>query len=402
MSFERESPRVMGEISASFSLVLAEAKVPPRAAEIVSRLKLDKTQAWHLAEVAGATVPLLMAEHVPGELGMRAFLKAARSRGTSEKAAARADNAVKKFWTLLESTAEDRMTFESMLADLARTRYNSRSYESARREAYRANVAIFGFSAATQFQVDFLAPSEAEGTLDFCVLRAYVGLTRFHSDARWHFGRTRTHKGGVYDSEAWPRPLEPKAIQKFNAPLIPQFCGPNMPSFFQAQDPLGGLNQYITQGPLGLRGAFDVVMGEYARGVGHVRALPDDDEGECFVPIYTPARMFIHDMLIHRDLLEGPWRGIYPESILFGELHSGQFHPHGDRHKHRLPIEPRPGFNGPAVALPVVPDLPRHGELLAYACKKMKWKLDAFDAFRVRMPYPPTPSTAAQRFRLPQ
>lgn len=399
-AFELDAPRVMGELCAAVSQLLAECGCTPRGTDVAERLAIDKMLAWHLAQIARSDNPLLVAHHVPGTEGMKLCLQAAAKAGASRIAIDRLQEVFLRYQRLKSDHAGDQQRLDSMLASTVGRLGDARSLESARAAAFRANSIIFGLASAIHFKTDFIAPHVDGESLDFCSLIGTVQLARFRADATWEVSRSS------YIDERRPAdlhmagPLDPDAYAEFNMPLLRAFSStPPVPFAVYSE---GGLrhSRYLNSGELGLCGRLTFIFGEYARGVGHRYAQTPGEHGDVFTRLYTPSELMLHDLLIHNDLLRTAWAGMVPQWILIGELGCGLLFPAGADRKVRIPV-PRLEHAGPAAATPTVPRYPRYLELLHHAAERMGWSLTDFTLFRAKLKFPPIPATNVLRLLLP-
>jgi hypothetical protein len=401
MSFERHARAIMGEVAEAAAAVLRDTKTPIRIADIVARLGLDKTLAWHVKVLAEGETPLSNVEHVPGPEATRILLNAARSRKAKPATLKRFERAIEAFNRMLLAEASgDRRTLATMLAALGASPADSRSLANVRRAAFRANSAIFGFRCRIQFQID-LARLDDTGMLDLGVIRGWTGFTRLRSDAAWLVARSRQHVDGTRVEKGLAEPFDPAAAEELNVPLVPDFSTSPLPAFRDSPDSRGEVNRYIADGPIGRDGEVDLVFGEVLRGIAPPTAPVPDQFGEVFARLHTPAELFVHDWLLEKRLVEGPWRGRVPRWILFNELGASLQHPNGEKDKPRLPVPGGVEMIGPAdVATPPHRTI-RYHQVVSYACRKLSRRPKDFVVFRAMLKYPPIPCTSALRIDLP-
>lgn len=399
-TFELDASEVMGELCAAVGQLLEECRCQPRGTDVADRLAIDKMLAWHVAQIARSDNPLLIAHHVPGAEGMRLFLTSAAKAGASRLGIDRLQNVFSRYQRLKSDHAGDQQRLDSMLASTVGRLGDAKSLETARAAAFRANSIIFGLAAAIHFKTDFIAPHAQGEALDFCSLIGTVQLARFRDNAIWEVSRSS------YIDERRPAdlhmagPLDPEAFAEFNMPLLRDFSS-NPPEPFVVHHE-GGLrhSRYLKAGRIGLSGRLTFVFGEYARGVGHRYAQTPGERGDVFTRLYTPAELMLHDLLIHRSLLQTAWAGISPIWLLFSELGCGLLFPAGADRKTLIPV-PRLEHAGPASATPTVPRFPRYLDLLHEAARRMEWSLADFVLFRAKLRHPPVPATNVLRLPLP-
>jgi hypothetical protein len=401
LTFEFDSSQVMSELCSAVASLLIEVKAGDRAADLVDKLKLDKSLAWHVAELANAANPLTVSSHVPGSEGIEILVKACAKKGASRAAVERLHLAFSRFKKLTADHAGDRQILDAMLASTAGVAADSKANDVARRNAYRANLAIFGVAAATYFHADLIAPHASGGdSLDICTFQGHTGLVRYNLSAGWNVSRASfSHDGSPADLTR-AGPLDPESDRQFRAPLIGQFCTQPFPPF--TENPEGGqrFSLYLDSGSIGLRGAIDVVTGEFARNIGYAYSTTPNDVAQLFARLYTPTEAFTHDILIHRDIMDNAWRKHQPRWLMYSALGNGLLFPVGTQRKPKIPTPPI-SYAGRATTAPPVPKVPRYVEMLNFACEKMSWKLNEFVIFRARLTYPPIPATSVLEIPLP-
>jgi hypothetical protein len=400
-AFELDGPQVMAELSLAFAQLFVECNAGKRAADLVERLGLDKTLAWHIAEVAWPQNTLLISEHIPGQEGLDLVLSAAGKRGATVVTIDRVNLAIERLRELTSDHAGDRATLGAMLASLEGVA-DARSLDTVRRAAYRANVSIFGIRCQAYYHLDVISPNAADpNRLDFAEVRAFIKVARFNKSAAWMLGRARVHQEDKAYVESGTGPLDPDTFARVGAPLIAQFCTQPLPEFRAGAVSQQMVNHYVSAGPLGLSGAVDMVSGEMVRGAGTVFGAHANDTGDVFARLYTPAEWFVQDWLIHNDLLNGPWRGVSPDWRLINELGTSYLYPTGATEKAILPTPP---IASPcnAARLGARADIPQAASIIAYACQKLGHTPDHFTAFRGVLSHPPLPATSVFRVVLPQ
>jgi hypothetical protein len=109
--------------------------------------------------------------------------------------------------------------------------------------------------------------------------------------------------------------------------------------------------------------------------------------------VRTPSELFVSDLIVHRELFPGAKR----ELCVFGELMTQLSRDERDR----VPVPEKVQELGNAADGIGTADVPRYDELLQLAAARAGLNLDEFDAFRVRMRYPPLPVSVLIRHEMP-
>jgi hypothetical protein len=406
--FEKEARTVMGRICQAVQRVVAESRAGERATDLIQSLRLDKTLAWHVMELAHAPVPILVAEHVPGEEGVRIVIDAVRRCGASPESCDELRDAAAAFRKLLHDHAGDRRTLEAMLATLAGpSSTGARAQSAARKQAFRANSAVFGVQARTQFEINLTLPSKSGKPehLDFVSMRGWLGLSRLQPDAALVVSRARLHdpeRAAGDRSEPLAQPLDTATAAQTGAPIVSEFSSRPLPLFRKSAADKHGLSTHcVSEGAIGRAGALDLTLGEVLRDVPGMYQRTPGERGEIFARCYTPGEHLLVDWLIHRDLWEGAWSAIHPELVVISEMCSTLPHPESEESKTRLETGAVLQRLTPRELEGTLRESPRHASMLRYAAEQAGASLDAFRAIRLRLSYPPVPSTVAVRFALP-
>lgn len=392
--------RTQAAVDITSKLLLA-CRVQPRGVEIAQSLKIDKSLAWHLAKVASARHPATVIEHLPGLEGIELIVKAASKLNAPDATINEFRDVFSSLLEMQDLIAGDRHVLIGMLKDSPGAEPAvAKSLHLARKSACRANATLFGLSAAAEFRVDCLWLDAATSKLALATIRGWTQLARLRDDAIIKLGAF--HLANSPSTLDQPRPLDPIAAAKFQAPVVGEFCSPSLSPFMVDQDSRGLNALFIAQGDLGLSSAVDIVLGEAIGPSISPFAQQPGELAEVFVRCHIPTRRLVHDWLIHRDLLAGAWKGQTPHHDVWSELSGGGLFPLNRSHKSRL--SPRTAIARSAVPEHAVriPELPRHLDMIKWLCNSQSLTIGDFDLYRVEIEHPITPSTSVMSIPLPQ
>jgi hypothetical protein len=109
--------------------------------------------------------------------------------------------------------------------------------------------------------------------------------------------------------------------------------------------------------------------------------------------VRTPSEVFVFDHFVHRDLFPDVQR----ELCVFGELNS----PITQSDDDRLPVSEKIEHLGHGVSAARTPDIPGYAQLLRSVFANAGWNPEEFDLFRIRMAFPPMPTSVVIRHDFP-
>src|SRR4051794_40138804 len=157
---------------------------------------------------------------------------------------------------------------------------------------------------------------------------------------------------------------------------------------------MGGMvEDELLPGEVGASGAADVMTAEILREVAPVWSDQPGETARFGTGVRTPSELLVSDQLVHKDLYPGVTR----ELCVFGELMTQLSRDERDR----IPVPEKVQHLGRVSDGIDTADVPRYGELLKFVFERTGLNPDDFDAYRVRMRYPPLPVSVIVRHDLP-
>ncbi|MCE2924195.1 MAG: hypothetical protein LW822_01860 [Phycisphaeraceae bacterium] len=403
--FESAAGDVAAELRSAIGKVLDGVPgAPRRPLDLSQILSIDMNLAWKLCNLVAAADPFAGLQKLPGESGMRIFLKAAGRAGVEPAALARVVDALKAYEHLTAEHAGSRVALDSLLGHLARTG-GARAGLTARRNAFRAVSSLVGVQAEAQvvtylfFPTSDAGPEPDPARTAVAIIRGYVGLRRLRTDVSWVTGRgRRTDNDGERPAMHIARPIDPEAAKHHGGvPLLAGFNTAGTRAHARVARTLlpdGTAVDRVQGGPVGRQGAMTFFMGETL-----APALPKgrDDRNahlRLVANSHTPCESLVLDMLFHRQLPPlGPLE--LSLSTELGGLILANADPR-DRVSLTLceSIEPR----GAGLAGLRLEESPAYLEALESVCTRLGIDPAQLQAHRVRVKHPPVPcSTLVQR-----
>ena len=362
-----------------------------RPSELGNLLVLDTMLAWKIWKVINDDDPYDAALYAPGANGMRQFLRAARKRQASEDSLKAAQRAYDAFQVLIRSHAGDRKSFDMMLAGHV-TADRARVDLEHRRGAFQHLSYVWGVQARTQINTLFLRPSATPGYFDAAAIRGFVDLRRIRPNVPWRIARCYTvDDAGALQTAFVREPLDSTGATRTDGtdlPLLRDFCSQPLPECRRVDGPHGQVEYQLVEGAVGNAGLLTCMTGEVIRA-----AEPyyrDAVHQELVLQAYarTPCEMLLYDILVDRRLFPDfqPVLKVY-SALFLGDLDAKP------AECDRIPLQETIAALGPGIDGLQTEEAPRYPEMIAYALQRLAWNAADFDAYRVRLEFPPIPAS---------
>lgn len=393
---------VMAEMHRTFVRLLAAVPgSPTRLIDVAQVLGLRQTLAWRIAQFCGTRDPLQAAEFLPGSEGTEIFLKSALKAGASAELVQAARAASERFRAMVGNEARTEGELKRLLMNLA-PKGNERLSLRLRRQAVEANSGIWGVHAEIQYRLGIVFDGGLGpvGTVDLAPVRGYFGFSRLREGVSWEFGRgvnLQARADGTYEPLV-PRPMAPELVGSGEMPVLGALCRPSVPAMRRTALRDGSILDEILPGPVGLRGAADVLVGEVVPGL----FRPDNaGKSENFMfgtRLRTPTDMALLELHMQRSL----YPGARPDAVLLDLLQTTLAYPNTlDMEPARLPVDVEVQSRGPADVAPPLISAPRHAEVVAYVYQTLGLRARDFDVYTVELSHPPIPSHLTIRLPAP-
>lgn len=373
--------RAVAGLRGAFHALCSERRLDPQRPQVVGRaLGLDKTLAWKLCRLSRADDPVEGLAFLPGRAGLQALQRAALRARVRAPSRRRLERAIDALHAALERHVGDRPRVEQLVASRGLA---PRSLLAARRQAFRANGAIWGVHARLRVGVQVVAPSALRpGFVDVASGGGLHDLQRLRPGARWPLLVYRSWGGS-----AAPEPVEPGDDP--DAPhLLRSLSSPELPPL-RSRPFHGGRLHELADGALGRGSAVTCLFGHVRRGFAPA-AGPAGETAEYSMALNTPVEAALFDLLLHRSLaFELP-----PRFVLGSLMECGQQADPASDARYELPAAERPvelACDGDGLATPLAA---RHVELVERLAGALGHPLSEYRAFRVRLEFPPIPTVA--------
>jgi hypothetical protein len=385
--FEQQATETVQRVRSAFSAVVsALPQHVTRASELQRALGIDKMLAWRIYNVLQLSDPYAAALYVPGNTGVKLFLRAAERSGVPAEITRPAADAVAQFDRLVRTHAGDRGSLEMLLAAHS-DQVRAETDIGYRRMLFRGNSYLWGASARVQLRLSFVNFSAAPGELDIATLRGFIGLQRIRPNMSWVIGHA------VCVDDAGGRPQEP-ILEPLYDPCQPDpvaariFLSEPLPHLRCVLLPDGEYVYELLPGPVGRTGAVKCVSGEVIRRAASYRRSETNEWAMYAALVRTPVEVLVFDYFLHHKI----YGRVNPDLLVHGVFgrveHRGSYV--GD--VGRLPVLERIEYVGRASAVVHTPDVPQYAEMVRFVFDRLGWDAASFDVYRLRMEYPVMPS----------
>ncbi|MGD8451282.1 MAG: hypothetical protein PVJ57_05635 [Phycisphaerae bacterium] len=368
-----------------------------RPNDLANELGLDAKLGWNIGRSIEGPDPFASARFLPGPTGMSAFLNAARRRQTPREAIESARQAFEAFSELVRTHAGTRNRFNALAAALATTDCVRADVEH-RRLTFEGNTYLWGVHARTIFRANIAHPSTDHENWDVITVRGFVDFRRIRPNVAWRIRSSHSvdAEHNVH-SETRAVPLDPR-VTEGHVPLLTDFCTQPTPGFRRIFGPYGEPQFEFVESSVGNSSRFSCVTGELLGQV-EPRYRSELYNDFCFAfSSRTPAEVLVFDVLIHSSLMNdtAPFAAeLY--SDLFGGGPEVRYEPND-----RLPLHESVEHLGRGPEAARTADVPRYPEMLRYAIERAGWNRADFELYRLRLQYPPLPTTIMLRKPLPE
>ncbi|MCW5767692.1 MAG: hypothetical protein KIT19_03340 [Phycisphaeraceae bacterium] len=363
---------------------------PNKTRESARMLGLNRGLAWRLSRVVReGDVPSVVGD-VPGKQSIRKFIAACRERGAAPGALNEAERAIDAFEEAVREAWGDRKTLSTLMASRAETD-PSLEQERSRRKLYEGAFAYWGVQAQVRFVTVFVLPSKEDPSmLDAAHITGYLGFRRL-SERAWPLAYEVVENAEGEARKFHKSPLDPTGGSEAHRQLMKQFCRPETPEIRVVE--CGGEKRFeLAPGPVGNAGLTTCVFGSYLHQIAERYPSAPDTCG-FMVRLQTPVERLIFDMFVHKDIgLASP-----PAAQLLDRMTYQHTHIEADFPRQALPLSERvvPLHGGRHAVTSHIPWYPR---MLDWVSERIGLGLDAFDASRFEMTYPPISTTLSRRF----
>lgn len=370
-----------------------------RPNDLANVLGIDPKLAWRVSRVIQCSDPFGAALHVPGRAGMRILIDAAARHGAPPDVLNAAEQAYDQFSELVHVHGGDRRTFDMLISGYVK-QDRRRGELHHRKLMFQGMSYVWGVQVRVQAVTTIVAPAADPTRLDAAVLKSYVDLRRIRPDVPWRITRTyRADPQGEVETALIREPLDKiiaSGIEMPGLPLLTEFCSRPLPECRRVVGPRGVVDYELVAGAVGNTACLTIATGEVLRAVEPRYRAADHPTFNVDTILRTPAELLILDLLIRRDL----WEPAMPSFSLYSDLFAEGLE-WSRVECDRLPVHERVEYLGSGLDGLEAAEHPAYVPMLRHALERLGWDAAQFDAYRVKMSYPPIPSGSVMRCSLP-
>lgn len=395
-----EAPRVVTAVRDAFASVINGLPTDvARAVDLSKALAINAKLGWQIMKLVYETDPFVAAQYMPGERSIEKFLDAAAARQVSPAVIDAAKDAMREFQRLVRVHAGDREGLDMLATGCAGREVRS-SCLDYRKAAFTGNSFTFGVYARVQLASSFVFPAEDESRFNLLSVRGFVELRRLRPNVSWPIQTAYLMSEDGSNQPTMNRtPLDPTDQDEPAAgvPILRKFSTHPESEVRRVFQPNRVIRDELVAGGVGKRAVVNCLLGEVLWNMpGRYRTDSNHDWGVAS-RIRTPCEVLILDQFVHRDVF-GP---VSPRAEVFSDLtESAGFHL-GQRADDRLDLFERVEFLGQGLSGIRTPELPQYVDLADHVLGRVGLKSDVFDVYRIRIEYPPLPTTVAMMLDLP-
>lgn len=384
VGFEQAAAGALGELRSATAAAIAAAGGSGLNSLALSRkLGIDKSLSWRMVRFAQEGDAFAGSKHLPGDAGLRIFVRAIRSaagQACGDALAAALDGLDR----VVREHAGNRTAFRALLANCTEGGLTDDRAMDFRKAAFQANSALWGIEANARVMLAFITQGKS-GT-DVALVSGYLGVRRNRRDLSWPVARRRVlgHEGRT--REAIAMPLDP-SVPMDAPPILAEYS--SLPA--ESLRPIGtehGFWYELPEGDIGSAGAVDCVFGERMPGAGPAPKSGIVQPAEVMLRLDMPVEHVLMEVFVDRDI---PLAG-RPTAALFGLLSGGTGENTADRERQRMPIAEQPVELGNEPRSWSTPVAPRHWEMVHDCMRWLDRRPASFAIHRLALRWPLIPT----------
>jgi len=366
----------------------------PRAQDITDRFGVYRKLGWQIWNVVYSDDALAAIKHLPNPRTLKVWHEAARKQGVREEQLLRLDEAIAQFRKSADAHAGDREMLE-MLVESNNENIDEAAAIRWRKQSFAGNSFTWGVRAKCMLASAFIFPSATrDGYFDMVRIQGLMGLVRTRPNVRWPFAQLLIRDGEGKKHQFARVPLiESAAVRETGVPLVEEFCSKPVPRVQRRPGNMGMVEDELLAGEVGQSGSADIITAELLREVAPAWPQNPGEFATFGTGVRTPTELLISDQLVHRDLFPGVER----ELCVFGELMTQLSRDERDR----IPVPEKVQHLGNATDGIGTAEIGRYHDLIEFVFKKTGLRAEEFEAYRVRMRYPPLPVSVLVRHPMP-
>lgn len=355
---------------------------------------IHRKLAWQLIKVAYAEDPFVAAKHMPTHKTVQVWIKAAQRSGIHKELVDLIRDADSRFQTVIDTHAASKSEFEILIESCSQS-HDAQSEERWRQLAYEGNSFTFGARCKVLLAMCVLMPSDdREDYFHSVQIKGLMGFRQTRPDVRWIINQSVAVDDHAQHETAMQRvAIDPAAARANNGvPVIPEYCSDPMPALMRSKTHDGMMQDEFLSSHVGLMGERTLVTGEILRNIAPTHAMPNDKIAHFGSIVRTPSEMLHFDLFVKAGLFGKVER----ELRVFSDIAS----PISFADSDALSVSDQITKLGRGVSLAQAPDLPGYRGLARDVFARLELDPDEYELFRIRMPYPPIPTTVMFKHEL--
>lgn len=388
-TFEQETTTVLTRLRAAIGRALSRFSVDGsfKSRDLQKQLGIDVRLSWQLSRIICSEDPMTITPHIPSPALLNKVLQAVRARGVSEESISAVTEAYAAFEAHVVRYAEDRQSFDAMMARIVGGDVDMQLELAHRRAIFEGHRYVWGIELEAYIAARILFPAPKKpGLINTIQLRSKYGLKKLDSSIPIMVDRKKHHLPTPDAQEPTQIPLDAAAWERYGIPILPAFCSqPEIPLEVR-MDHENIPNVIWKNDAIGKPSSVNLTFGDVEQRVTLLNCNGGLLGYNASITFATPTRVAIQDVLVHRPSLGS----IQYELSRWGHIGHmvEQYTPTGLLIAPQLPCRERVSFLGTGEAATHCAEIPYYSSMLTYACQKMNLNIEEMDVYRVRLEYP--------------
>ncbi len=369
------------------TIIEAVCGLDARAKDIATQFGIHAKLGWQIWNVAHSS-PLNAYKFLPNRHGLQVWRQAAVARGVPLDLFDRLDELSVSIQAVVQKHAGDEELFE-MLLDSQGIEDQEEAEIKWRRQGFLGNSFNFGARARVSLSSIILYPVEEGREFSMVRMHGLYDLVRTRSGVRWPFSSLVIEHGNGESTSPGREPLEKSDHE---VPLLTDFCSQPLPA---TQRVIEGttVRDELLPATVGLTGAATILIGEIVHRVGPTSGFEEGEVAHFGAGIRTPCEVYIADHIVHKSIFPDAKR----ELCLYSELISQTARGDSDQ----LEVAEKLTHLGMGLHRIRTVDVPEYHSILHRAFRRIGFDPNDFHVYRIRLRYPPIPTSAMVKFDLP-
>lgn len=367
-------------------LRIALADILPDGTRTASDLRklaqVDYRLAWQVHKFVSAKDPLAGSTYLPNQAAFSRFIRA-RQMAVPKTLIDKAVRAFGDYQDLIKKNAGDRSSFDSMVS--ASGSDKEEADIGHRRAAYLANSHIFGIQIKSHYFGHIIHSDPGSDVITHLEIVGPIGFRRLRPGAPMALSNTTN----ANDVNEIPRklqrePLDSEGVISEGLSVLQRFSTQPIPAVTTQRRNQKWIRTMLTGNEVGTRSELTMLFGSYVRGIPKEGFLDGGSLSISSVNRY-PVEILTIDVLVNRPFAELG----QPETHVMYDPYGSSAHP-TEMHQLAEQLPPRGEVTMPPAGPPLLhcAEVPRYGEMIRYACERMKWKVSDFALYRYQLRYP--------------